>query len=226
MKTKKHISLRCLHAFVVTLLLASFTPAKAQTTYAVWCSSNATMYFTASSYPIKAGGTYGGNAITNVWSGNLVTQSSNTPEWNITVRSGLKRVVFEQDFKDVLPTNCKQWFYRCKNLISITGLEYLNTANVKSMMEMFRECEMLSTIDVSKFNTKNVESMESMFNGCKSLSSLDVSHNKELVELYINDNKFTEIDLSACPKLKYFYCHNNDITELDTTANPLLYARD
>ena len=45
---------------------------------------------------------------------------------------------------------------------------------------------------------------------------------QELVELYINDNEFTEIDLSACPKLKYFYCHNNGITELDTTANPLL----
>lgn len=210
MKTKKHISLRCLYAFVVTLLLASFTPAKAQTAYAVWCSSNATMYFTASSYPIKAGGTYGGNTITNVWSGNLVTQSSNTPEWNITVRSGLKRVVFEQDFKDVLPTNCKQWFYRCKNLTSITGLEYLNTANVKSMMEMFRECEMLSTIDVSKFDTKNVESMESMFNGCKSLSSLDVS--------MINTQKLTDM------KNMFSGCESLTTLKLVTTLNTAFTA--
>ena len=210
MKTKKHISLRCLHAFVVTLLLASFTPAKAQTAYAVWCSSNATMYFTASSYPIKAGGTYGGNTITNVWSGNLVTQSSNTPEWNITVRSGLKRVVFEQDFKDVLPTNCKQWFYRCKNLTSITGLEYLNTSNVKSMMEMFRECETLSTIDVSKFDTKNVESMESMFNGCKSLSSLDVS--------MFNTQKLTDM------KNMFSGCESLTTLKLVTTLNTAFTA--
>ncbi len=210
MKTKKHISLRCLYAFVVTLLLASFTPAKAQTAYAVWCSSNATMYFTASSYPIKAGGTYGGNTITNVWSGNLVTQSSNTPEWNITVRSGLKRVVFEQDFKDVLPTNCKQWFYRCKNLSSITGLEYLNTANVKSMMEMFRECEMLSTIDVSKFDTKNVESVESMFNGCKSLSSLDVS--------MFNTQKLTDM------KNMFSGCESLTTLKLVTTLNTAFTA--
>ena len=69
----------------------------------------------------------------------------------------------------------------------------------------------------------------------KDLLFVDIYHNKVdaidvrgdralriLVELYINDNRFTEIDLRANPKLKYFYCHNNDITELDTTANPLL----
>ncbi len=42
------------------------------------------------------------------------------------------------------------------------------------------------------------------------------------MELYINDNRFTQIDLTSCPKLKYFYCHNNQISELDTTGNPLL----
>ena len=42
------------------------------------------------------------------------------------------------------------------------------------------------------------------------------------MELYINDNDFSEIDLSHNPKLKYFYCHNNHITELDTRFNPLL----
>lgn len=43
------------------------------------------------------------------------------------------------------------------------------------MMEMFRECEQLTLLDLSQFNTGNVTSMESMFNGCKQLMLLDVS---------------------------------------------------
>ncbi len=176
MKTKIHLNGRAVITTILLLMSAAFTQLKAQTAYAIWCPSTATMYFTTSTATIKAGQTYGGAAITNVWSGNLVEDSGSQPQWNVTVRSNLKKVVFDQSFQDIQPKSCSEWFYRCKLLQSVEGLKYLNTASATSMMEMFRECEQLSSLDISQFNTHNVTSMENMFNGCKLLGTLDVSN--------------------------------------------------
>ena len=176
MKTKLHINGRAIFTTILLLFSAAFTLVKAQTAYALWCSSTSTMYFTTSTIPFKAGQTYDGATITNVWSGNLVESSGIQPQWNITVRSNLKKVVFDQSFQDIQPKSCSEWFYRCKLMQSVKGLKYLNTESATSMMEMFRECEQLGSLDISQFNTRNVTNMESMFNGCKSLGSLDISN--------------------------------------------------
>ena len=175
MKPKLLINRKTVFFLALLLLSASFTSVKAQKAYALWCTGNATLYFTYSSAELKAGVRYDNQTITNAWSGTLVTETGNQPEWNITVRSGLKRVVFDSSFQNVMPKNCKEWFYRCKVLEKVDGLKYLNTSGVTSMMEMFRECEKLTTLDLSQFETDQVSNMESMFNGCKSLYSLDVS---------------------------------------------------
>lgn len=175
MMAKLHFMTKSVSAVFLTLMLLAFTPVKAQTACAIWCAGNATLYFTYTSSTIKSGGTYDGQTITDFWKSSSVFASDNQPYWNAVVRSTLKKVVFDQSFKNVAPESTKQWFYRCKNLESVEGLRNLNTSSVTKMSEMFRECEMITDLDLSAFDTHNVKEMESMFNGCKKLQSLDVS---------------------------------------------------
>ena len=83
--------------------------------------------------------------------------------------------VFDPSFADYQPTSTAYWFYSCKNLTSISGMEKLNTENVEDMEGMFDGCSGLTSLDVSNFNTGNVTSMRSMFAGCSGLTSIDLS---------------------------------------------------
>ena len=87
----------------------------------------------------------------------------------------IKNIVFDESFKTYAPTSLEQFFASCSTLETISGLEYLNTANVKYMSDMFGGCQNLSSLDLSKFNTEKVTNMSRMFYGCQKLSSLDLS---------------------------------------------------
>ena len=87
----------------------------------------------------------------------------------------IKNIVFDESFKTYAPTSLEHFFAGCSTLETITGLEYLNTANVKNMSNMFSGCQNLSSLDLSKFNTEKVTNMSRMFYGCQKLSSLDLS---------------------------------------------------
>ena len=87
----------------------------------------------------------------------------------------IKNIVFDESFKTYAPTSLEQFFSSCSTLKTISGLEYLNTANVKYMSDMFEGCKNLSSLDLSKFNTEKVTDMRGMFSGCQKLSSLDLS---------------------------------------------------
>ena len=62
-----------------------------------------------------------------------------------------------------------------KNLLTIEGIEYLNTSEVTRMSQMFYKCEKLTSLDVSHWNTSKVTTMWYMFGGSKALASLDMS---------------------------------------------------
>ncbi len=90
--------------------------------------------------------------------------------------SEIRKVVFSPSFKRVTDIkNMCQWFWECKNLTTIIGLENLNTANVGSMSSMFYRCEKLTSLNLAHFRTNNVKYMDEMFFHCESLSSLDLS---------------------------------------------------
>ena len=72
------------------------------------------------------------------------------------------------------PQNCQDMFNGFTNLTTITGLEYLNTSNTKSMANMFRDCSSLTSLDLSHFNTYRVMDFSYMFYGCRELTSLDL----------------------------------------------------
>ena len=87
----------------------------------------------------------------------------------------IKKVVFDASFANARPTSCYKWFYGCKDLTTIEGIEYLNTTNVTDMSNMFYFCHDLKTLDVSNFDTKNVTDMNGMFGRCSKLTILNLS---------------------------------------------------
>ena len=109
-----------------------------------------------------------------------LNDSKNLPNWYRTDSYGnnslsIEKVVFDASFANARPTSCYGWFYRCKDLTIIEGIEYLNTQNVTNMGFMFYGCSALKTLDVSNFDTKNVTNMQSMFNGCSALTTIYAS---------------------------------------------------
>ena len=81
-------------------------------------------------------------------------------------------VTFEEEVK---PMYTRRWFDKCENLTQITGIQKLNTKNVKDMHTMFQLCSKLTTLDLSSFDTKNVKDMAYMFNKCSKLTTLNIS---------------------------------------------------
>ena len=96
------------------------------------------------------------------------------PGWD--ENSSVSTIVFEPSFADARPPQTSYWFVNMVDLKEISGIEYLNTSNVKSMYNMFHGCSGLETLDLTHFDTSNVTDMGQMFDGCTSLKSLDLSH--------------------------------------------------
>ena len=88
----------------------------------------------------------------------------------------IKNVIFEESFNTYTPTSLKDFFRDCTGLNEITGLKYLNTAEVTDMSFMFWNCKNLSSLDLTNFNTTKVENMSGMFHFCEKLSSLVISN--------------------------------------------------
>ncbi|NMN01535.1 cell wall-binding repeat-containing protein [Bifidobacterium panos] len=65
---------------------------------------------------------------------------------------------------------------RFSGLVSIKGLDRIDTSNVYNMEAMFAGCSSLTGLDLSNWNTSNVTNMYSMFQGCSSLTGLDLSN--------------------------------------------------
>lgn len=99
---------------------------------------------------------------------------NNFGKWINNIKDIVK-VVFDPSFSeyhDIYST--ASWFYGCKLLKEIEGLNFLNTENVKDMSEMFAGCIALKELDLSHFVTSNVENMNSMFESC-TFESIDLS---------------------------------------------------
>ncbi|MBR3473012.1 MAG: BspA family leucine-rich repeat surface protein [Prevotella sp.] len=86
-------------------------------------------------------------------------------------------VDFDPSFSDfTLINNTSNWFNNCSALVSISNLQYLNTANVTDMHNMFLGCSKLKDLDLSSLNTSQVTDMSYMFHKCSSLKTLNLSN--------------------------------------------------
>lgn len=73
------------------------------------------------------------------------------------------------------PKSMLNWFKDCKNLttVDLTGLDTSRTTN---MSYLFNNCFSLITLDVSTLDTSSVTNMNWMFGNCQNLSNLDVTN--------------------------------------------------
>ena len=89
--------------------------------------------------------------------------------------SKLQSITFGEGWNTSQVTNMKYMFKDCNKLTSL-DLSNFNTSNVTDMQYMFEDCNNLTSLDVSNFNTSNVTNMQYMFEDCNNLTSLDVSN--------------------------------------------------
>ena len=112
----------------------------------------------------------------------------------------------------VYPDSTKTWFRDCTKITGIENISKLYTKNITNMSEMFNNCEMLESIDLSNFNynAPNVTSMKAMFRNCKSLKILDLE--------YLDNNKCpkTEVGglLVGCNLDELYLCSFPEITDM------------
>ena len=122
----------------------------------------------------------------------------------------IKNVIFEESFNTYTPTSLKDFFRDCTGLNEITGLKYLNTAEVTDMSFMFWNCKNLSSFDLTNFNTTKVENMSGMFSSCQKLSSLTLSESFNTANVTDMSNMF-----SYCNMLEKLNLSNFNTTKVE-----------
>lgn len=151
---------------------------------------------------------------------------------NVTI----KNIVFEESFKTYAPTSLKEFFYNCTSLETISGLEYLNTANITDMSSMFYGCSNLTSLNLTNFNTKNVKNMNGMFGDCTHLTSLDITNFNtakvtNMGNMFLGCSNLTSLDLTNFNTAKLTDMHGmfkgcSALTSLDLTNFNTAEVRD
>ena len=158
-----------------------------------------------------------------------LNEADTSPGWMYDENTkSVVAVVFDESFKDARPTCTHYWFYNMEHLMSIVGMENLNTSEVTSMFAMFAYAGLSGTldlsvypnfdtgkvtsmidmflnmpniehIDVSNFDTRNVTHFTEMFRGCQKLKTVDIS------SFDLQSAKYTSSMFYECSQLKTIY---------------------
>ena len=103
----------------------------------------------------------------------------------------IKHIVINESFKTFTPTTLSRFFAFLAELETITGLEYLNTANVTDMSLLFDHCQKLTSLDLSNFNTAKVTNMNRMFSNCSNLKAIYASDKFKTAAVTKSENMFS-----------------------------------
>ena len=103
----------------------------------------------------------------------------------------IKHIVINESFKTFTPTTLSCFFAALSELETITGLEYLNTANVTDMSFLFDHCQKLTSLDLSNFNTAKVTNMNRMFSNCSNLKAIYASDKFKTAAVTKSENMFS-----------------------------------
>ena len=76
--------------------------------------------------------------------------------------------------KIYFPENSADLLRNFPRLVTIEGLDYVDTSQVTNMSEMFKEDKQLTALDLKSFDTSKVISFESMFAECEKLASVNL----------------------------------------------------
>ncbi len=188
-----------------------FTDKNVSAAYAVLSDGGTVVTF----YYDNMMGTRGGIDINN-------TETFNSPYGSATT------AVFDASFDAYRPTSTAYWFQNCNLLTAITGIEYLHTDDVTSMISMFEGCSGLTSLDLSNFNTANVTDMSGMFRDCSGLTSLDLSsfntaNVTDMNTMFAFCNGLTTLNVSNfntanVTDMQYMFAVCNSLTSLDLSS--------
>ena len=89
--------------------------------------------------------------------------------------NGKYELYIGQDGGVIANTDSSYLFSGYTNLLSIDGLDNLDTSNVENMIGMFNGCKSITSLKLDKFDTSNVTDMSTMFSGMYNLVELDIS---------------------------------------------------
>lgn len=194
------------------------TPTRTGYAFAGWCENSDLSGTAITSYPA---GTRGNKTLYAKWSqalyavisGETMTLKCGDPSteagsvtydgydtWNTSFKNTITTAIVDESCQNYTGTTLSGLFYECKNLTTISGLDYLNTENVTNMDHIFSLCLALTSVDVSKFNTSKVTDMSFMFAFCQSLTTLDVSSFNtakvtDMAGLFYHCDHLTTIDI-------------------------------
>ncbi len=124
----------------------------------------------------------------------------------------------------IAPVSTAYWFYNGKYLLkSINDIGKLDTSNVTSMREMFRNCNKLISLDVSGLETGNVTNMSGMFRNCNQMTELifgdfDTSKVTTMSQMFLSCQKLPTLNLSSfdTSSLRYISQLFNSCNQLTT----------
>ena len=197
---------------IACLLLTAVGMRAAKTPQVLWSEDNRTLYFINSETDYH-GKAFNGYTVTKLCSGTQVTATgTNNPGWN-PYRKNVKNIVFDASFADVRPTSCYSWFYDMENLVSITGIEYLNTSQVTNMAYMFNNCSKLRTLDLTHFDVSKVTTMVRMFQNSSALTTIMCNNDWYSEKVVSSTNMF-----GNCTSLVGAVAYSDD------NSNNILYA--
>ena len=120
-----------------------------------------------------------------------------TPPWTeIGYRSQITQVEF---VNEIVPKYTSCWFRNCENITSL-DLSKLDTSKVTDMSGMFYNCIVLTTLDLSNFDTSNVTDMNYIFYNCGALtlnvSNFDTSNVTNMRYMFGYCSKLTNLNVS------------------------------
>ena len=133
---------------------------------------------------------YVNNVLTNIdSSGYIILKNKENLFNNITMEWDKKAIKYSKLFQNIESAleidlsrldisgikSIKNMFINCNQLKSINFGNF-DTSSITDMSSMFENCFSIEELNLSIFNTSNVIYMNSMFKGCNSLTSLDLSN--------------------------------------------------
>jgi len=126
--------------------------------------------------------------------------------------------------------NSSRVFQGFKSVQEITGLEYVDTSNVKNMSHLFSDSFALRTVNLTQINTSNVTDMSYMFSSTKvdvsDIDKMDTSKVEDMsymFESYYNEGELdlSNLDTSNVKNMSYMLSHiyssSLNITGWDTS---------
>ena len=103
-------------------------------------------------------------------SGHLITNSTSfDPAW---LSRNIKKVVFDDSFKNYSPTSTYHWFAGMSALERVEKTENLRSAKVLNMVGMFEGCTSLKELDLMKLIVSSLSDISEMFKNAENLTTI------------------------------------------------------